>query len=220
MKAIAINGSPRKGWNTELLLQQALKGAADAGAQVRLIQLSDLNFSGCRSCFACKRAGAETGRCMWKDDLRTVFDELLSADVAFMGSPIYLGNVSGMMYCLMERLVFSLLSYDDYGRRLFHGRVDSCFFYTMNAPEAYAEAAYRVVMEHYAGAMKRLGGNSEYYAAYDTLQFDDYSRFAAGSFDEAHKRKVREEQFPKDLQAAYDIGFRLVGERKEGNSSC
>ena len=66
------------------------------------------------------------------------------------------------------------------------------------------------MMKQYADAMKRLGGSSEYYAACDTLQFEDYSRFAAGTFNEAHKRKVRQEQFPKDLQAAYDIGFRLM----------
>ena len=210
MKAIAINGSPRKGWNTDLLLQQALKGASDAGAETELIQLSDLTFSGCRSCFACKIAGAETGRCMWKDDLQPVFDKMLSADTVFMGSPIYLGNVSGMMYCLMERLVFALLSYDDYSKRLFHGKVNSCFFFTMNAPKIFANTAYRGVMKQYANAMKRLGGSSEYYAACDTLQFEDYSQFAAGTFDEAHKRKMRQEQFPKDLQAAYNIGFRLV----------
>ena len=210
MKAIAINGSPRKGWNTDMLLQQALKGAADAGAETELIQLSDLTFSGCRSCFACKRAGAETGRCMWKDDLQPVLDKILSADAVFMGSPIYLGNVSGMMYCLMERLVFSLLSYDDYSRQLFHGNVNSCFFFTMNAPKSYADTAYKGIIEQYAGAMKRLGGISEYYAACDTLQFDDYSRYAAGSFDEAHKRQMREEQFSADMQAAYDIGFRLM----------
>ena len=62
--------------------------------------------------------------------------------------------------------------------------------------------------------MKRLGGISEYYAACDTLQFDDYFRFVAGNFNEAHKRKVREEQFPKDLQAAYDIGYRLMTKEK------
>ena len=210
MKAIAINGSPRKGWNTDMLLQQALRGAADAGAETELFQLSDLTFSGCRSCFACRRAGAETGRCRWKDDLQPVLDKILSADAVFMGSPIYLSNVSGMMYCLMERLVFSLLSYDDYSKKLFHGSVNSCFFFTMNASKEYADKGYRGMMEQYANAMKRLGGISEYYAACDTLQFDDYSRFAAGNFNEAHKRKVREEQFPKDLQAAYDIGFRLI----------
>ena len=210
MKAIAINGSPRKGGNTDLLLQKALEGAAAAGAETELIQLSDLTFSGCRSCFACKAAGAETGRCMWKDDLQPVLDKMLSADAVFMGSPIYLGNASGMMYCLMERLVFSLLSYDDYSKQLFRGKVNSCFFFTMNAPKVYANTAYRGIMKQYATAMKRLGGSSEYYAACDTLQFEDYSRFAAGTFNEEHKRKVRETQFPKDLQAAYDIGFRLI----------
>ena len=48
MKAIAINGSPRKGWNTDLLFQQALKGAADAGAETEMVQLSDQTFSGMR----------------------------------------------------------------------------------------------------------------------------------------------------------------------------
>ena len=209
MKAIAINGSPRKNWNTDMLLQQALKGAADAGAQTELVQLSNLTFSGCRSCFACKIAGKETGRCMWKDDLQQVFDKILSADVLFMGSPIYLGNVSGMMYCLMERLVFSLLSYDDYSKKLFHGNINSCFFFTMNAPKMYANTAYHGMMKQYANAMQRLG-NSEYYAACDTLQFDDYPKYAAGNFNESHKREMREKQFPKDLKAAYDIGFRLV----------
>lgn len=209
MRAIAINGSPRKGWNTDLILQQALRGAADAGAETEMIQLSELTFSGCRSCFACKKAGAETGRCMWNDGLQSVFDKIFSADVVLLGSPIYLGNVSGMMYCLMERLVFSLLSYDDYSRTLFHGKINSCFFFTMNAPKVFAKTAYHGIMKQYANYMKRLGGNTEYYAACDTLQFDDYTRFAAGTSNEAHKRKVRDEQFPKDLQSAYDIGFRL-----------
>ena len=214
MKAIAINGSPRKGWNTDLLLQSALKGAVDAGAETELIQLSELTFSGCRSCFACKRAGAETGRCMWKDDLQPVLDKMLAADAVFMGSPVYLGNVSGMMYCLIERLVFSLLSYDDYSKRLFDGHVNSCFFFTMNASKEYAKQGYKQLMEQYANSMKRLGGSTEYYAACDTLQFEDYSKFAAGTFSEEHKRKVHEEQFPKDLQAAYDIGFRLASKAK------
>ncbi len=149
---------------------------------------------------------------MWKDDLKPVFEKMLSADVVFMGSLIYLGNVSGMMYCLIERLVFSLLSYDDYSKKLFHRSVDSCFFFTMNASKEYADSAYRGFMEHYANVMKRLGGRSEYYAACDTLQFEDYTKYAAGIFSEERKRKMRREQFPKDLQAAYDIGIRLAAD--------
>ena len=110
----------------------------------------------------------------------------------------------------MERLVFSLLSYDNYSKKLFHGHINSCLIFTMNAPKAFVKTAYRKIMKQYANSMKRLGGSAEYYAACDTLQFEDYSKFAAGTFNETHTRKVREEQFPNDLQAAYDIGHRLV----------
>lgn len=41
-------------------------------------------------------------------------------------------------------------------------------------------------------------------------QFIDYSNYHAGAFDEAHKRKVRENQFPKDMEAAYEIGRKLT----------
>ncbi|WP_302011703.1 hypothetical protein, partial [Collinsella tanakaei] len=58
--------------------------------------------------------------------------------------------------------------------------------------------------------LKLLGGTVEVYAACDTYQFSDYSKYHASSFDESHKRKVREEQFPKDLQAAFEIGCRLA----------
>jgi multimeric flavodoxin WrbA len=53
MQLIAINGSPRKNWNTAKLLEQAIEGAKSLGAQTELIHLYDLNFQGCTSCFAC-----------------------------------------------------------------------------------------------------------------------------------------------------------------------
>lgn len=56
-KAIALNGSPRKNGNTATLLQKALAGAAEAGAETELIHLIDLDYKGCSSCFACKRKG-------------------------------------------------------------------------------------------------------------------------------------------------------------------
>lgn len=51
-KAVFINGSPRKGWNTHQMLMKAADGAKDAGADVQEFDLYDLNFTGCRSCFA------------------------------------------------------------------------------------------------------------------------------------------------------------------------
>ncbi len=52
MKALFINGSPRKKFNTAQMLESAMKGAADAGAETEWINLFDYEFTGCRSCFA------------------------------------------------------------------------------------------------------------------------------------------------------------------------
>ena len=60
MKLLAFNGSPRKKWNTAQLLDHALKGAESEGAKTRLYHLYDLDFNGCISCFACKRAGGKS----------------------------------------------------------------------------------------------------------------------------------------------------------------
>jgi multimeric flavodoxin WrbA len=51
MKAIGVNGSPRKKWNTATLLKKALEGAASEGAKTALVHLYDLDYKGCISCF-------------------------------------------------------------------------------------------------------------------------------------------------------------------------
>ena len=103
-KIYAINGSPRKNGNTAQLLQKALDGAASAGAEVKLIQLADLNFSGCLSCFACKRLQNPTPGCALKDDLSEILKELLQADGIIMGSPIYFGAETGLYRNFLEQL--------------------------------------------------------------------------------------------------------------------
>jgi len=55
-----------------------------------------------------------------------------------------------------------------------------------------------------------LGGTTEYLPSFDTYQFDDYSKYAAGMFDAAHKEQVRSEQFSLDCAKAFEIGKRLA----------
>ena len=57
MKAIAVNGSPRRKWNTAQMLEKALEGAASAGCETKLYHLADIDFKGCICCCACKRIG-------------------------------------------------------------------------------------------------------------------------------------------------------------------
>jgi len=96
MNVLAINGSPRKHWNTAMLLNKALEGAASQGAETELIHLYDLNYKGCISCFACKLKGGNSyGKCAYQDDLTTVLEKIETADAVILGSPIYLSNVTG-----------------------------------------------------------------------------------------------------------------------------
>jgi len=71
MKIIAINGSPRKNCNTAKLLKKVLEGAKSKGADTELINLYDLNYKGCNSCFLCKIKGSKSyGICAVNDDLK------------------------------------------------------------------------------------------------------------------------------------------------------
>lgn len=86
MKALFINGSPRKNWTTFKMLDSAIKGAADAGAETEIIHLYDYNVVGCKSCFACKLKNSKTnGVCAIRDELRPLLEKAHDADVIVMG---------------------------------------------------------------------------------------------------------------------------------------
>ena len=64
MKALFVNGSPRKEWTTAQMLERAMQGAEDAGAEVEMVHLYEDAFKGCISCFACKRRGPRRMDCV------------------------------------------------------------------------------------------------------------------------------------------------------------
>lgn len=210
MKAIILNGSPRKNWNTALMLKEAQKGAESVGAETEYIDLYDLTYTGCRSCMACKRKGAERCKCFWKDDLSPVIDRVFAADALIIGSPIYLGDITSQVHALIERLHFCALSYDDYSN-YFTGKVDVGIVLTMNAPKTFYNLAYRKKAKEVTQSFRALNGEVEVYACCDTLQVADYSRYDMASFNEGHKKEMREKQFPKDLENAFNMGTRLSG---------
>ena len=208
MKTILLNGSPRKNWNTAMMLKEAQKGAASAGAETEYIDLYDLVYTGCRSCMACKRKGAIRCHCFWKDDLSPVIDRIFAADALFVGSPIYLGDITSQVHALIERLHFCALSYDDYSN-YFTGRVDVGIVLTMNASRQVFDSWYQAKAQELTRSFSALNGRVELLPCCDTLQVTDYSRFNMAGFDEAHKKAVHETQFPLDLEQAFQMGARL-----------
>jgi len=213
MKALFINGSPRKNKNTALLLEQAMEGAREAGAEVEMVNLYDrsLNYKGCMSCFACKIKGGRKGVCSFKDDLQAILERAVEADVLVCGSPVYCSYPSANLRAFMERLIFPAVNYNDYSQPVVNKVIHSATIYTMNCPneQVYKQIGYDVLLEQSA---RQLGmfGPTEVLLSMDTYQFNDYSRYDADRFDAVAKQHHHDEQFPKDLAAARSLGHRLV----------
>lgn len=216
MKALFLNGSPRKNFNTAQMLQKAMEGAEAAGAEVELIHLFDYEFTGCRSCFACKIKNSKTdGVCAIRDSIRPVIEKAQEADVLVIGSPVYFGYPTGQVRNLVERLLFPLDTYqfDEDGNRLKvpHKPVQTGLIYTMNCPEELShKVGYDTLLGFTGEEMGRLYGYNEILNSYETLQFKDYSRYEMDMFSEEERRAIHETRFPVDLEKAFDLGKRLT----------
>jgi multimeric flavodoxin WrbA len=102
MKVVAINGSPRKGGNTELLLKQVLKPLGDAGWETEFVQLGGKSIRGCQACYSCFKT--KNARCGQKHDFfNDCMEKMLAADAIILGSPTYFTDVSAEMKALLDR---------------------------------------------------------------------------------------------------------------------
>ena len=99
MKVLGLFGSPRKGGNTDLLLEEALKGAEKEGAEVEHLHLSDFNIIPCKECLACY----QDGNCIILDDMQKIYPKLLEADIIILASPIFFYGVTAWAKALVDR---------------------------------------------------------------------------------------------------------------------
>ena len=208
MKAIVINASPRKKWNTAEIMQSAQKGAESVGAETKYVNLYDLSFKGCRSCLVCKLKDKTKGKCYWRDDLSPLIEEILDSDALLIGSPIYFGEPTSEFRALVERLIFCLLSYDD-GSSYFTGKVNVGIFYTMNAPLQYYVDSMKDDLSKIEFLFSFLNGEVVTYPVCDTIQVSKYSKYNMAGFSQEAKEKQWILQFPKDLEKAFEIGANL-----------
>ena len=212
MKVIAFNGSPRKEWNTATLLKKALEGAATKGAETELAHLYDLDFKGCTSCFACKLKGGKSyGRCGMKDGLTPFFKKVETADAILLGSPVYLASATGEMRSFLERLVFPFYTYTDPPESIFPGKLRLGLIYTFGATEEMVQKMeWNRNLSMIGSFLERVLGPVETLCAFDTLQFDDYSKYLSTRFDPLKKSERRRDVFPQDCQKAFELGARLI----------
>ena len=98
MKILALMASPRKGGNTDLLINEILGGAA--GNKHEKLGLYDMDIAPCTDCRDCR-----TGACSIDDDMLDLYPKIESADVIIFGTPLYWYGPSGPMKLFMDRLL-------------------------------------------------------------------------------------------------------------------
>ncbi|MFC1864698.1 flavodoxin family protein [Chloroflexota bacterium] len=99
MKVLGIVCSPRRGGNTEILVDEALASAKELGAEVELLTIADKNITPCDGCASC----VKTGKCRVEDDMQEVYSKLLEADGIIFGSPVYFWSVTAQAKALIDR---------------------------------------------------------------------------------------------------------------------
>jgi multimeric flavodoxin WrbA len=99
MKVLGIMGSPRRQSNTEILLDKALEGAREAGAEVEKVLVSKLKISPCLEIYACRK----DGNCAIKDDMQLLYKKLLEADHIIFASPIFFYGITSQAKAVIDR---------------------------------------------------------------------------------------------------------------------
>ncbi len=99
MKVLGIMGSPRIKGNTDLLLDEALKGAQSQGAEVEKIIVDKLKIAPCKEYYGCIR----DGNCVIRDDMDSIYPKLLEADRIIVASPMFFYGITGQLKMLIDR---------------------------------------------------------------------------------------------------------------------
>ncbi len=211
-KIYIINASPRKNWNTDKMCQSFAQGVQDAGGKAEIINLYDINFKGCRACYACKlRNGKNLGRCAYPDGLTEVLDKVAYGDGIVFATPIYFGDVTGVMKSFLERLLFPFVRYDKNYTSIAPKKLKTAVIYTMNVNSEIFENSYlgknnQGAIGFFERWITHVYEKPVRICAYNTYQFSDYNKYVADVWDENDKSKHRQEVFPQDLKKAYEAG--------------
>lgn len=211
MKILAFNGSPRLKGNSAIMLEHAISGARDKGAEVELFNLYKMQFSGCISCFSCKRLDRERPIvCAVKDDLRPVLEKVRDIDALLIATPVYYGCESAACRALIERLCFPYLNYADYTKPHFPRRIPVGLIYTMNVTrEMFDSMRYDICLGRTHDTLAREFGSCTMVLANNTTQYNDYSLYEANATGE-EKKAYRDAHFDTDCAKARQLGEKLA----------
>ncbi len=220
MKFYIINSSPRKNNNTKELLNKAVEGIKDTlkgkvdDVTIETVDLYDLNYTGCRSCFMCKQKdGPFYATCPVNDDIKDILADMRTCDGIVFGAPVYFADINGMLRSFIERFCFPQYPYAD-DLDITEKRMPIGMIYDMNIKEDNPSMPFYNSVFDFLEVMfiERVYSKPYSLKVNNTYQFDDYSRYVNTWFDEEDKKQQRQTQFPKDLEEAYNMGVKIAND--------
>ena len=205
-KIIAVNASPRKGWNTDTLVTEAAKGAESKGAEIEKFDLYSLEkYTGCVSCFGCKTEKF-MGKCICRDGLTPVLDAIRDADGLIIGTPNYLSETSASFRALYERLIFQYITYNKEKFNCNERQIPVLLVMTSNGPDD----MYQGLLANYKNVLDTFVGPTKVLVSGETLQVKDYSKFNWTIFDPEQRKQRRATVFPEECRKAFEAGAAMA----------
>ena len=109
-KVLILSGSPRKGGNSDILCDEFLRGAQDAGHKAEKIRVAEKKVAPCSGCYYCSTHG---GACVHKDDMADILQKMIDTDVIVLASPVYFYSISAQLKAVIDRTVARWLEVKD-----------------------------------------------------------------------------------------------------------
>ncbi len=218
MKAIVINGSPRKKGHTAALLDKVREGLDASGCETKTVHLRDCGtFGGCISCLACKVKGSKCdGVCAVRDGLRPLLEEARGADILVIGSPVYFHYPVAAVRAFAERFLFPQLDYTNPSVPLLKKKIHSACLFTMHIwdEETFAANGY----EHTLGATARgfeWAGSCETLCFKGLTVFDPPERYVVGQNLIDTFAAMKRDHYAEYEREAFALGQRLVEKARQ-----
>ena len=144
-KILILSGSPRRGGNSDILCDEFMRGAQDAGHTVEKIFVRDQKIGYCNACYACR----ESGVCVLNDGMQEVLEKMAWADVIVMASPVYFYSIDAQMKAVIDRTLAQWTKLPD-----------KEFYYIMTAADD-EDAAFDTALACFRGFAVCLKGSKE-----------------------------------------------------------
>ncbi len=101
-KVLILSGSPRKGGNSDLLCDEFMRGAKEAGNKVEKIRVAAKKVAPCSARYYCRD---HSGVCAHKDDMAEILQKMIDADVIVLASPVYFYSIDAQLKAVIDRTV-------------------------------------------------------------------------------------------------------------------